>query len=64
MNTDTIINIHRSLECEYDANHYKDSVCEFIHQLSTKLSVTVEDDKESILKLFLNEVEFNNNNYR
>ena len=63
MNTDTIINILRSLECEYDANHYKDSGCEFIHQLSSKLSVTVEDDKESILKFFLNEVEFNNNNY-
>ena len=64
MNTDTIINILRSLECEYDANHYKDGGCEFIHQLSTKLSVTVEDDKESILKFFLNEIEFNNNNYR
>ena len=64
MNTDTIINILRAFEHEYNANHYKDGGGEFIHQLSSKLSVTVEDDKESILKFFLNEVEFNNNNYR
>ena len=64
MNTDTIINILRAFEHEYNANHYKDGCGEFIHQLSSKLSVTVEDDKESILKFFLNEVEFNNNNYR
>ncbi|MCI1682498.1 MAG: hypothetical protein LKI39_08080 [Bacteroides sp.] len=64
MNSETIINVLRALEHEYGAERYKDGGREYIRRLSSKLLETTDEDKECLLKFFLNEIEFNYNNYR
>jgi len=64
MNSEIIMDALRSLEREYGAECYQDGGREYIRRLSSKLLGASDEDKECIFKFFLNEIEFNSNDYR